>query len=246
MNSRTMAGDGVLFATARDFHIDARRYRCFLDLRAAIGHAISPARLGFIRGTAEPRLEDVFFAALDIERNHRIIASISNRRKSSINMAIDTESARPPQTTENATSTAIRTPSRWVTRFAPVAARHNPRPACGGGRNGCHFRASGHGVTFSTKYQSAPGSRRNLAGDRLRDLETGALPLQDRQFDGVVVTNYPWRDIQRYSRRRRARRSLDLRDIGTGNEAYGRPRNPDFLEPGELPETVGTVFVPND
>ena len=31
--------------------------------------------------------------------------------------------------------------------------------------------------------------------------------------------------------------------FGTGNEAYGRPRNPNFLlKPGELLETVGTTF----
>ena len=72
--------------------------------------------------------------------------------------------------------------------------------ACGGGRNGRHFLESGHAVTFLDKDIEALA---DLEGNPLAeivcaDLETGApFPLQDRQFNGVVVTNYLWRDILR-------------------------------------------------
>jgi hypothetical protein len=64
--------------------------------------------------------------------------------------------------------------------------------------------------------------------------------LTGRTFAGVVVTNYLWRPI--------LPNIVDLVGPGgvllyetfaEGNEAYGRPRNPDFLlKPGELFEAV--------
>ena len=151
--------------------------------------------------------------------------------------------------TANATSTAIRTPSRWVTRFAPQVA---PRGtildlACGGGRNGRHFLALGHAVTFLDKDIEALADLEDNPPAEIvcADLETGApFPLQNRQFDGVVVTNYLWRDILSDICGAVAPGGLLIYEtFGTGNEAYGRPRNPDFLlKPGELLETVGTAF----
>ena len=151
--------------------------------------------------------------------------------------------------TANATSTAIRTPSRWVRRFAPQVALRGTilDLACGGGRNGRHFLASGHAVTFLDKDIEALADLEDnpLAEIVCADLETGApFPLQDHQFDGVVVTNYLWRDILSDICGAVAPGGLLIYEtFGTGNEAYGRPRNPDFLlKPGELLETVGTTF----
>ena len=51
---------------------------------------------------------------------------------------------------------------------------------------------------FSTKIskRSRISKDNPLAETFCNDLETGApFPLQDRQFNGVVVTNYLWRDI---------------------------------------------------
>lgn len=70
------------------------------------------------------------------------------------------------------------------------------------------------------------------------DLEGDDWPLAGRQFAGIVVTNYLWR----------ARLSdvlallapggvLIYETFMLGNEAYGKPSNPDFLlRPGELRE----------
>ena len=73
------------------------------------------------------------------------------------------------------------------------------------------------------------------------DLEDGSpWPLGQRRFGAVVVTNYLWRPL--------FPRILDALDeagvllyetFALGNEAYGRPANPDFLlRPGELIEVV--------
>ena len=66
------------------------------------------------------------------------------------------------------------------------------------------------------------------------------LLSQLTHFAGVVVTNYLWRPI--------LPKVVDLvapgglliyETFARGNEAYGRPRNPDFLlRPGELIEAV--------
>ena len=70
------------------------------------------------------------------------------------------------------------------------------------------------------------------------DLEGAPWPLPGRRFGAVIVTNYLWRPL--------FPSILDSVDEGgvllydtfaRGNEAYGRPTNPDFLlEPGELIE----------
>jgi hypothetical protein len=72
------------------------------------------------------------------------------------------------------------------------------------------------------------------------DLEQGGWPLAGRQFDGVVVTNYLWRPILPRIVELVASGGLLLYEtFALGNEAFGRPSNPDFLlRPGELLEAV--------
>ncbi|WP_417514922.1 class I SAM-dependent methyltransferase [Minwuia sp.] len=62
------------------------------------------------------------------------------------------------------------------------------------------------------------------------DLEDRAWPLPGERFDGIIVCNYLWRAL--------FPTVLDCLAPGgcliwttfaTGNEAFGRPRNPDFL-----------------
>jgi hypothetical protein len=75
------------------------------------------------------------------------------------------------------------------------------------------------------------------------DLEDEAWPLAGRRFAGVVVTNYLWRS--------RFGDLLALLAPGgvliyetfmLGNEAYGKPSNPDFLlRPGELRERIAAA-----
>jgi len=151
--------------------------------------------------------------------------------------------------TENAGHTAIQTPSGWVTRFA---AQVEPGGtvldlACGGGRNGRHFLASGHRVTFLDRDISAIGDLETNPQAEIiaADLETGApFPLTGRTFDGVVVTNYLWREILGDICDTVAPGGILIYEtFGIGNESYGRPRNPDFLlKPGELLAAVGTRF----
>jgi SAM-dependent methyltransferase len=135
-------------------------------------------------------------------------------------------------------------PSRWITRFAPVV-----RPgaaildlACGGGRHVRWFLARGHPATAVDRdlrgLEDLRGQRRLELVEA--DLEGAPWPLPDRRFGAVIVTNYLWRPL--------FPSILDSVDQGgallydtfaRGNEAYGKPSNPDFLlEPGELIELV--------
>ena len=73
------------------------------------------------------------------------------------------------------------------------------------------------------------------------DFEAGGdWPLEGRRFAGVIVTNYLWRPILPKIVALVGPGGLLLYEtFAQGNEAYGRPRNPDFLlQPGELFEAV--------
>jgi hypothetical protein len=72
------------------------------------------------------------------------------------------------------------------------------------------------------------------------DLEAEPWPLSGRQFGGVVVTNYLHRPLlPRLVDAVADGGALIYQTFAQGNEAYGRPRNPDFLlQPGELLDAV--------
>ena len=127
------------------------------------------------------------------------------------------------------------------------AARHNPRPSLRRRTQRPPLPGIGTcGHLLDKDIKALADLEDNpLAEIVCADLETGApFPLQDRQFNGVVVTNYLWRDILSDICGAVAPGGLLIYEtFGTGNEAYGRPRNPDFLlKPGELLETVGSAF----
>jgi SAM-dependent methyltransferase len=136
-------------------------------------------------------------------------------------------------------------PSPWITRFAPLV-----RPgaavldvACGGGRHTRLFLGRGHPVTAVDVDISGLGDLRRHPQLELvqADLEDGSpWPLPGCRFGAVVVTNYLWRPLFPP-----ILASIDedgvllYETFARGNEAYGRPANPDFLlEPGELIEVV--------
>ena len=111
--------------------------------------------------------------------------------------------------------------------------------ACGGGRHGRLFLDGGWPVTFLDRDISGIQDLAGQTGATViaADLESdGPWPLSGRQFDIVIVTNYLWRPVMG--------RILDLvapgglilyETFARGNEAFGRPSNPDFLlEEGEL------------
>lgn len=139
-------------------------------------------------------------------------------------------------------------PSSWVQRFAdgaPQGARVLDL-ACGGGRHGRLFLARGHPVTFLDRDVAAVQDLKQVARAEIieADLETGASvfsgggPLAGRTFAAIVVVNYLFRPL--------LAPMLDAIETGglliyetfaLGNEAYGRPKNPNFLlKSGELLE----------
>lgn len=137
-------------------------------------------------------------------------------------------------------------PSPWVQRFGKLASTGDTALdlACGGGRNGRWLRARGLSVTFLDRDVSALS---DLSDAEIieADLETGGpFPLGSRTFDCVVVTNYLWRDILDDICAAVAPGGLLIYEtFGLGNEALGRPRNPDFLlKPGELAAAVKPAF----
>lgn len=110
--------------------------------------------------------------------------------------------------------------------------------ACGGGRHARLLAAHGHQVLAVDRDEAALARLQGIPGiatARL-DLEGDQWPLAGQRFAGIVVTNYLWRP--------RLGDLLALLAPGgvliyetfmIGNEAYGKPSNPEFLlQPGEL------------
>jgi SAM-dependent methyltransferase len=135
-------------------------------------------------------------------------------------------------------------PSPWVLRFADrvPAGGLAADLACGGGRHGRLFLTRGHPVFFADRDVSGVSDLARVPGAEIMeaDFEAGAWHLEGRRFAGVVVTNYLWRPIlPRIVALVAPGGLLIYETFAQGNEAYGRPRNPDFLlRPGELMEAV--------
>jgi len=139
-------------------------------------------------------------------------------------------------------------PSDWITRFAGLV-----KPggsvldlAAGSGRHTRYFLGLGHPVVAVDRDASrlaelaADTHRAGITPEVIQaDLETGApWPLAGRRFDAVIVTNYLFRPLFADLRDALAPGGVLLYEtFGVGNEAYGRPRNPEhLLRPGELLE----------
>lgn len=141
-------------------------------------------------------------------------------------------------------------PSPWILRHAgsvPGGAAVADI-ACGGGRHGRFFMDRGHPVLFADRDVSGVADLAGMPGVEIleADFENGPWPLTGRRFGGVVVTNYLWRPILPQLMEIVSPGGVLLYEtFAEGNEAYGRPRNPDFLlRPGELLEAVrGTLAV---
>lgn len=126
-------------------------------------------------------------------------------------------------------------PSEWVVRFAEQVPTDAVvlDVACGGGRHGRFFRARGNPVVMldqdiSRVADMAVDPKVELVG---ADLESGRpWPLTNRTFGCVVVTNYLHRPIMRDIIRAVAPAGLLIYEtFAEGNQAYGRPSNPEFL-----------------
>lgn len=133
--------------------------------------------------------------------------------------------------------------SSWVLRFLPLIRADGLvlDLACGAGRHARACRDAGLRVLAVDRDLSRVGDREAKIELLEADLESGDPFVADgalggRRFDGIVITNYLWRPLY-------PGLAAALSDGGVlihetfmlGNEAFGRPSNPDFLlRPDEL------------
>jgi len=125
--------------------------------------------------------------------------------------------------------------SAWIARFAPLVlpGARVLDVACGYGRHARFFAARGHPVLAVDRDAAALAA---LANDDARietaalDLEGGTWPLPGERFGAIVVTNYLHRPLFPFLLAALAGDGVLLYEtFAHGNEAYGRPKNPDFL-----------------
>jgi SAM-dependent methyltransferase len=131
-------------------------------------------------------------------------------------------------------------PSPWIARFAHLvpAGAHVLDLACGYGRHARYFAARGAHVLAVDRDAAALATLAGIPGIDIRraDVEGEAWPLGDQRFDAVVVSHYLHRPL--FPNLRAALTpdgALLYETFAQGNEAHGRPSNPDFLlRAGEL------------
>lgn len=130
-------------------------------------------------------------------------------------------------------------PSPWIRRWMPLAPPGGRvlDVACGWGRHLRWFLDAGFAGTAVDRDVSAVEDLADRAEILAYDLEDGSpWPFTGRTFDVVVVTNYLFRPLFPALEQSVAPGGVLLYEtFMRGNEAYGRPRNPDhLLAPGEL------------
>jgi SAM-dependent methyltransferase len=124
--------------------------------------------------------------------------------------------------------------SAWIERFAPLVApgARVLDVACGYGRHARFFADRGHPVLAVDRDAAALAT---LSGERrietaALDLEGGVWPLPEERFGAILVTNYLHRPLFPFLLAALERDGVLLYEtFARGNEAYGRPTNPDFL-----------------
>jgi SAM-dependent methyltransferase len=138
-------------------------------------------------------------------------------------------------------------PSPWVRRWSHLVA---PGAcvldvACGSGRHLRWFADRGARVTGIDRDAAALLSLEGLGRTIVADIEAGPWPLAGERFDAVVVTNYLWRPLWPALRDSLAEAAVLIYEtFAVGNEAFGKPSNPDFLlRPGELLEACRGLHV---
>ncbi len=138
-------------------------------------------------------------------------------------------------------------PSAWVTRWAHLVAPGGTvlDLACGSGRHVAWLAARGFRVTGVDRDAAAVEPLATQAEIVVADIENGPWPLDDRRFDGIVVTNYLWRPLlPRIVASLAPGGVLVYETFARGHETIGRPSNPDFLlRPGELLEAARGLRV---
>jgi SAM-dependent methyltransferase len=135
-------------------------------------------------------------------------------------------------------------PSPWVARFlglVPAGGRILD-VAAGGGRHTRLARARGYAATAMDIAVAGLADLRADPGVEIlaADLEGGPWPLGERRFAGVIVTNYLHRPLlARLVAAVAEGGALIYETFAEGNEAFGKPSNPNFLlKQGELLDAV--------
>ena len=136
--------------------------------------------------------------------------------------------------------------SPWVARWS-----HLVKPggsvldvACGAGRHTLHFlkqKCHVAGIDIAQIALDLIAAQLSLVEQKRcrliqADIENGPWPLQDAQFDAVVVTNYLWRPLlPTIAQSVAVGGVLIYETFAAGNETVGKPSRPDFLlQSGEL------------
>ena len=133
-------------------------------------------------------------------------------------------------------------PSPWVARFLALVPAGGTvlDVAAGGGR---HTRlARTHGLRATAVDRDVSGLADLPAQAEIveADLEGGPWPFAGQRFDGVIVTNCLHRPLFPHLVAAVAEGgALIYETFAQGNEAFGKPSNPNFLlAPGELLDAV--------
>ena len=144
---------------------------------------------------------------------------------------------------------AVSAPSAWVQRFAPMVRAGGSvlDLACGRGRHALFFADRGYRVDAVDRDPEAIAAlaESGAVAALCADIEAGPWPYPGRSFDAVVVTNYLHRPLFPLLMAALSPGGvLTYETFAQGNEAYGRPSNPDFLlRHGELLQVVGNARV---
>jgi len=141
------------------------------------------------------------------------------------------------------------TASAWVRRWAPLIHEGEVLDlACGGGRHARLLAGLGHTVIALDR--DAEALAQVAAGEHGDDITTveydleapgAAWPFAPRSLSAIVVTNYLYRPLFGAIAGSLAPDGVLIYEtFARGNEAFGKPSNPDFLlMPGELLGVAG-------
>jgi SAM-dependent methyltransferase len=140
-------------------------------------------------------------------------------------------------------------PSPWIERFAPLVAPGSCvlDVACGQGRHARLFARLGHRVVAVDRDAAALAAIAGEANVQTRelDLEAGHPVFAGERFDAIVVANYLHRPLLAELIAALAADGVLLYEtFARGNEAFGRPRHPEFLlAEDELLERVSPALT---
>ena len=137
--------------------------------------------------------------------------------------------------------------SPWIRRWSHLvpAGGEVLDVASGRGRHARWFAQRGHSVVAVDRDADALAALKGVADTVAADIENGPWPFPERQFAGVVVTNYLWRELLPAIVAAVAPGGVLLYEtFAHGNETVGKPSRPDFLlAPGELLAACGGLRI---